>query len=81
MDYLKQSDLEITAVLDNCQMSLGEIVELQVDDVIALNKRIDEDILVDVEGLPWYTARLGELDKKEGAENCQCNREINWGEE
>ncbi len=64
MDYLKHSDLELEAVLDDCQMSLGDIVQLQVDDVIALNKRIEENILVNVEGLPWYTARLGELDKK-----------------
>ena len=64
MDYLKHSDLELEAILDDCQMSLGDIVQLQVDDVIALNKRIEENILVNVEGLPWYTARLGELDKK-----------------
>ncbi|MEA4892911.1 MAG: flagellar motor switch protein FliM [Peptococcaceae bacterium] len=64
MDYLKHSDLEPEAILDDCQMSLGDIVQLQVHDVIALNKRIEENILVNVEGLPWYTARLGELDKK-----------------
>lgn len=64
LESLKQSDLEIEAVLDRCQMSLGDIALLQVNDVIALNKKIDSDVSVNIEGIPWYTARLGELDTK-----------------
>lgn len=64
LDYLKRSDLEVEAVLDNCRMSLGDIAMLQVDDVIALNKKIDDDICVNIEGIPWYTARLGERNGK-----------------
>lgn len=57
---LKQSDLEIKAVLDQFQMSLGDILQLQVHDVIALNKKIDSNICVTVDGAPWYYAKLGE---------------------
>lgn len=64
LDYLKQSDLGIDVVLDQCQMTLGDVLQLQQGDVVALNKRIDSDISVLVEGLPWYQARLGELDMK-----------------
>ena len=64
MDNLKFSDLEIEAILDNCRMSVSEIANLQVNDVIALNKRIDGDIYVNLDGVPWYTARLGEVDRK-----------------
>ena len=60
LDYLKQSDLMVEAVLDQCQMTFGDVMELQVNDVIALNKRIDSDICVTVDGIPWYNARLGE---------------------
>ena len=60
MDYLKQSDLLVEAVLDQCQMSFGDVLQLQVNDVIALNKKIDADICVTVDGIPWYNARLGE---------------------
>lgn len=64
MDYIKESDLEIEAILDKCQMSLSDIALLQVNDVITLNKRIDANILVNVEDSPWYTARMGEVNGK-----------------
>ena len=50
--------------MDICPMSLGEICQLQVNDVISLNRSIDEDVEVYVEGIPWYTARLGEAGSK-----------------
>lgn len=64
MDYLKQSDLDLEAVLDICHMSLSDIALLQPNDVIALGKKIDSDIRVNVEGIPWFTARLGEVNSK-----------------
>ncbi len=57
---IKQSDMEITAILDNFQMTLGDVLRLQVNDVIALDKKIDSDICVLVDDVPWYTAKLGE---------------------
>ncbi|MEG1165998.1 MAG: flagellar motor switch protein FliM [Oscillospiraceae bacterium] len=62
LDCLKQSEIEMEAHLDDCMMSLGEISQLQVNDVISLNRKIDEDITVRVEGSPWFKARLGEFD-------------------
>lgn len=64
MDYLKQSELELNVLLDQCSMTLGDVLQLQTGDVVALHKRIDSDISVLVEGLPWYQARLGELDMR-----------------
>jgi len=63
-EYLKQSEISLEAHLDDCFMSLGEIAQLQINDVIFLNKKIDEDITVSVEGIPCYKARLGEVDSK-----------------
>ncbi len=62
LDYLKDSNIELEAHLDDCTMSLGDLSQLQVNDVISLNKRIDEDVSVRVEGIPWFKARLGEVD-------------------
>ena len=45
-------------------MTVSEIANLQVNDVIALNKPIDGDIYVKLDGIPWYKARLGEVDRK-----------------
>ncbi|MCQ5130660.1 FliM/FliN family flagellar motor switch protein [Butyricicoccus faecihominis] len=64
MDYLKRSDLELCAILDQCEMNLGDILRIQVGDVITLNKRISDNICVTVEGVPWYHGRLGETDRK-----------------
>lgn len=64
LESLKQSELQLEAVLDRCHMGLGDIALLQVGDVIALNKKIDSDVSVNIEGIPWYTARLGEVDTK-----------------
>lgn len=61
---LRQSRINLEAHLDDCSMSLGEIAQLQVNDVIFLNKKIYEDITVNVEGIPCYKARLGEVDSK-----------------
>ena len=64
MDYLKRSDLNIEAYLDRCTMSFEEVTDLRVNDVLMLNKRIDDDIEVHIEGMPWYSARMGESNNR-----------------
>jgi flagellar motor switch protein FliM len=64
LESLKQSKVNMEAHLDDCYMSLGELAQLQVNDVILLNRKIFEDIAVSVEGIPCYKARLGEVDSK-----------------
>ena len=63
LGYLKESDLNVEAILDTCNMNINDVALLQVGDVIALNKKIDSDINVSVEGIPWCTARIGEVDQ------------------
>ncbi|WP_099205310.1 flagellar motor switch protein FliM [Scatolibacter rhodanostii] len=64
LGYLKQSDLEVEAVLECSKMALNDVALLQKNDVIVLNKKIDMDIVVNIEKIPWYTARLGKVDEK-----------------
>ncbi len=64
LDELTESSLEIKAVLDSCQMSLKDILQLQVSDVVMLNKDIKSDITVMVDNELWYTAKLGETGMK-----------------
>lgn len=64
MEDLKKADLNVTALLDECRMSLGEVLQLRPGDIIALNTRTDEDIKVLVENKPWYRARIGEAGRK-----------------
>ncbi len=64
LSSIKESEINLEAHLDDCVMSLGDISQLQVNDVISLNKKISEDISVEVEGIPFFRARLGELNSQ-----------------
>lgn len=61
---IKESDLEIVAVLDTCEMTLGDVLQLQPNDIISLNTKIDSNIRIEIQGAPWFSARLGETDRK-----------------
>ena len=50
--------------MDESNLSLSDILQLQVDDVIPLNKNIQGDITVVVDGMPWYTGKMGETKTK-----------------
>ncbi len=58
---VKESEVMMEVHLDDCVMPLGEIANLQVNDVISLNKRINEDLVVKIETIPFFKAKLGEL--------------------
>lgn len=60
MNSLNNSDLELKAILDTIDIDINDILQLQVNDVIPLNKRVDSDITITVDNNPWFTAKLGE---------------------
>lgn len=64
LNCIKDSEIMLEAHLDDCVMSFGEISQLQVNDVISLSKKISEDISVKVEGIPFFRARLGEMNSQ-----------------
>lgn len=53
------SDLEMCAVLDKVQMELNDILHLQVNDVIRLEKPVDGDVTVLVDNEPWFDGKMG----------------------
>ncbi len=59
-DTLTDSNLEVKAVLAETQMDLRDIMQIQPEDVIPLNKSIKSDIKVLVDNTPWFYAKLGE---------------------
>lgn len=63
MQSLCESDLEIKAVFDEFTMELRDILQLQPEDVIPLNKNVNSDVLLTVDSIPWFTAKLGETKK------------------
>ncbi|MCI8622831.1 MAG: flagellar motor switch protein FliM [Provencibacterium sp.] len=61
---ITDSNLEIKAVLGELSLDLRDILQLQVSDVIPLNKSIDSDIEVWIDDAPWFNAKLGEAKSK-----------------
>ena len=64
LENVCESDMEIRVIFDQFQLELQEIMQLQPDDVIPLAKRGDSDVLVTVDKIPWFTAKLGQTKKK-----------------
>lgn len=69
-NVLGNSELELKAILGSLQLETQDIIHLQVDDVIPLGKKIDSDIFVTVDDVPWFTAKLGEQKIKKAIKIC-----------
>lgn len=69
-DTLSDSDLVLKAVMCDLQLSTSEIMSLQVDDIIPLDKKIDEDITIKVDDIEWFTAKLGNINIKKAVKLC-----------
>lgn len=59
IDNLKDSALEMTAELGTVQLDLDDIYNLNVGDVINLNKPQNAQIQLAVGGTPWFTGSMG----------------------
>ncbi len=69
-DSLKGSTMELTAVLDTLYIEMQDIVNLKVSDVIPLNRRIDDNVILTVEGEPKFTVRIGDRKIKKSVKIC-----------
>lgn len=67
---LKDSNMEITAVLDTIMLDVHDIINLQVSDVIPMRKQIGDDVILTVEGEPKFTVRLGDRKIKKSIKIC-----------
>ncbi|WP_312643795.1 flagellar motor switch protein FliM [Hydrogenoanaerobacterium sp.] len=61
MNSIMHSDLELKARLHEFELGMHDVLQLQVGDIIPLNKNINSDIQVLVEDVPWFTAKLGKI--------------------
>lgn len=59
MGALKDSNIEVRAVMCETQVDLYDILTLQVDDIIPLNVPITRNIDVKIGGSVWYDGKLG----------------------
>lgn len=64
LENLKDSSLDIRAVLCDTQVDLYDILTLQVDDVIPLNMPIEDNITVRIGNNKWFDGKLGVMNSK-----------------
>ncbi|WMJ78607.1 MULTISPECIES: flagellar motor switch protein FliM [unclassified Sedimentibacter] len=59
MDSLRSSKLTITGILGKSNATLQDIVNMQVGDLIILDKSINSDVDVNVDGEKWFEGKWG----------------------
>ena len=70
LENVCDSNMEVRVIFDQFQLDLRDIMQLQPDDVIPLSKRVDSEVLVTVDKVPWFTAKLGQTKKKKAIRLC-----------
>ncbi|HCX62826.1 MAG TPA: flagellar motor switch protein FliM [Clostridiales bacterium] len=59
MNSIKSSNLTITGVLGKAQATLDDVLHMQVGDLIILDKDINKDIDIHVDGRKWFEGKWG----------------------
>ena len=58
-DTLRDSELEIVAELGDTQLSLEDVYNLNVGDVIDIGTSKDSPIFLEIGGCKWFAGRMG----------------------
>jgi flagellar motor switch protein FliM len=58
-ERLKEIPVVLTGKLGNARLTVQEVLELKVSDVVILDRRMDEDIDILVEGAPKFEGKFG----------------------
>lgn len=59
LDNIRNSELDVMAQLGVARLSLDDVYNFQIGDVINLNKPKDSDVTLHIAGQPWFTGQLG----------------------
>lgn len=59
MQYLSESDLELRCVIGNTQVTLGDVMYLNVGDVLQLDKPMGSLVDLSVGESPWFQGKIG----------------------
>ena len=64
MNTLNQTSLTLTAVLSETQLQMSDVLHLQVNDIIPLDKNINGNVVLRVGDATWFDGKLGVLNNK-----------------
>ncbi|MCL2086336.1 MAG: flagellar motor switch protein FliM [Oscillospiraceae bacterium] len=66
-DLLKNithTDLDVTAILGQVDIDMQEVINLQVNDIIPLNKNTTSNVAINVGGEKWFDGKMGTANNK-----------------
>lgn len=66
MGYLKASYLNVVGILGGTELTLNDVLNIQVGDVIVLDDKTDEEVILKVEEKTWFKGKWG-IKKKRNA--------------
>ncbi len=61
---LKNTTMDITALLGEVNLNMHEVLNLKVNDIIPLNKNINSDIQLKIGNKVWFDGKLGTMNNK-----------------
>ena len=64
MQGLHSTKLEVKAILSETKLELADLLALQVNDIIPLNAKITDNVIVKVGQTAWFDGKLGVLNGK-----------------
>ena len=59
MQYLSDSDLELRCIIGATEITLGDVMYLNVGDVLQLNKPVGSKVELSVGQSPWFEGKIG----------------------
>ena len=66
--FVKNVNVDVCAVLGSANISIGDLINLEVGDVVLLDKKINDDIKVIIGDEHIYKAKPGLIGIKKGIE-------------
>lgn len=80
MHYIRGSELDVRAQLGEIKLSMVDLYNLHVGDVINLNQPKDSDVAIQIEGKPWFSGKLGQHNKNMSVLITDVNKKSNKAE-
>ena len=77
IDTLSESSIELKAIFAELTLDMQEVMSLKVGDIIPLDKKLTDDITIEVDHVPWFRAKLGQTNIKKAVKITESIYESN----
>src|SRR5699024_11980945 len=64
VNNIQQANIDVKAILGNAEITINEFLNLRMNDVVTLNKTIDEPLTLDINNKPKFNVQPGKYKNK-----------------